>query len=39
MTYPLRELPDGVTVQDISAARDGFLVRVTGQDVTFTSAG
>ena len=39
VTYPLRELPDGVTVQDISAARDGFLVRVTGQDVTFTSAG
>ena len=39
VTYPLRELPDGVSVQEITAARDGFVVRVTGEDVTFTESG
>lgn len=39
VTYPLRELPDGVSVQEITAARDGFVVQVTGEDVTFTESG
>jgi len=37
VTYPLRDLPDGVSVDSITAARDGFVVRVTGEDVTFAA--
>jgi hypothetical protein len=37
VTYPLRDLPDGVSVDSITAARDGFVLRVTGEDVTFAA--
>lgn len=38
VTYPLRELPDGLSVERITAGRDGFVVRVTGEDVDLSEA-
>ena len=36
LTYSLRALPDGMTVQKVEAGPTGFVVTVAGSDLTFT---
>lgn len=38
VTYPLRDLPDGLSVERITAGPDGFVVVVTGEDVDLSEA-
>ncbi len=36
LTYSLRALPEGMTVQRVEAGPDGFVVTVSGRDLTFS---
>ena len=39
VVYPLRDLPDGVTVRAVQATQDGFAVTVEGRDVVLRDLG
>lgn len=39
VTYSLRALPDGMTVTGVVPSKDGFVVTVTGEDLTFEDLG
>ena len=39
VVYPLRDLPDGVTVRGVRATADGFAVAVEGRDVVLRDLG